>query len=344
MMSQKNKIAFIHIIGSLLFLSLPILFSPDISESFNLFKIKPFQRDFFSFALLLIFFYLNYFLFIPNFYFKKKYVVFAISILVSFIILSALPSFLFPPKHSNPEHFNHPIHQLPKPGFFLKFGEYLFRFIAVFTLSFMIKIYLRWKQTEKEKSDAELSYLKAQINPHFLFNTLNSIYSLSIEEKAHKTSNSIIELSKMMRYVLNDSHQEYVSLEKEINYIKSFIELQKVRLGNTINLNYKIEGEITGKKIAPIILIPFIENAFKHGINPEENSKIKIEISVSENQIHLLVVNDKVKIQTKTTEQSGIGIENTKNRLSLLYPNKHQIIISDTEKNYSVSLSIKIND
>ena len=105
-------------------------------------------------------------------------------------------------------------------------------------MSTMIKINNRLKQTEKEKIDAELSYLKAQINPHFLFNTLNSIYSSAIEENADNTATAVVKLSGMMRYVISEAHHDYVPLEKEINYITDYIELQKIRLGNTVNLQY----------------------------------------------------------------------------------------------------------
>lgn len=342
MINQKNKSIYIHIIGSILFLSLPFIFSPDLSQGLELFKIKGFQRHLFSFLLLLIYFYLNYFLFIPSIYFKKKHLLFIFITLISVLIICFLPILIF--SNDQPPHpINHPI-KFHKNKFWLIFSEHLFRSIAVFALSFLIKIYSRWKQSEKEKLDAELSYLKAQINPHFLFNTLNSIYAQSIEENAYKTSGSIIELSKMMRYVLTDSQHQFVALEKEINYIKSYIELQKLRLGNTINLHYNIEMHLTGKQIAPLILIPFIENAFKHGINPEEESKIIINIFTSDKEIILDVKNKKVSKSIIPSENNGIGIENTKNRLLHLYPNKHLLEIIDSEKEYNVTLKIKLID
>ncbi|HRD40256.1 MAG TPA: sensor histidine kinase, partial [Bacteroidia bacterium] len=186
----------------------------------------------------------------------------------------------------------------------------------------------------------ELSYLKAQINPHFLFNTLNSIYSLAIQ-KSDETANAVVKLSGMMRYVLTESQNEFVSLQKELDYINNYIELQKTRLDSTIKLHYTITGTTTGKAIAPLILIPFIENAFKYGVNAEENSEITIEISVNEAAINLFVKNNKVSIRPDPENRSGLGIENTKSRLLLLYPGKHYLNIDDNSASFSVSLSIK---
>lgn len=193
----------------------------------------------------------------------------------------------------------------------------------------------------RDKLDAELSYLKAQINPHFLFNTLNSIYSLALQ-KSDDAANAVVKLSGMMRYVLTESQRESVSLEKEINYIKDYVELQKLRLGNAVRLDFNISGNAAQKQIAPLLLIPFIENAFKHGVNAEENSEIKIEINVTESAVNLFVKNNKVNVDNTTDVKTGLGVENTKNRLILLYPDKHHLTIDDNPLSFAVSLSINI--
>lgn len=193
----------------------------------------------------------------------------------------------------------------------------------------------------RDKLDAELSYLKAQINPHFLFNTLNSIYSLALQ-KSDDAANAVVKLSGMMRYVLTESQRESVSLEKEINYIKDYVELQKLRLGNAVRLDFNISGNAAQKQIAPLLLIPFIENAFKHGVNAEENSEIEIEINVTESAVNLFVKNNKVNVDNTTDVKTGLGVENTKNRLILLYPDKHHLTIDDNPLSFAVSLSINI--
>ena len=217
----------------------------------------------------------------------------------------------------------------------------VFPFLLMIFFSLMIRINDRLKQTEKEKTMATLSYLKAQINPHFLFNTLNSIYSLAIE-KSDYTATAIVKLSGMMRYVISETNSDFVSLDKEITYITDYIDLQKVRLGNTINLSFSIKGSYAGKQIAPFILIPFVENAFKHGVNPEENSSIVISIEIKENEIILIVNNNKVNINKSKEIESGLGIRNTRNRLQLLYPANHSLIINDDNKEFKVYLQISI--
>ena len=217
----------------------------------------------------------------------------------------------------------------------------LFLFLIVLVFSLMLKINVRLKQSEKEKLDAELAYLKAQINPHFLFNTLNSIYSLAIIQSDNVAS-SIVKLSNMMRYVLSESSSDYVSLEKEIEYIQNFIELQQIRFGSFIQFECTITGDHKNKTIAPLILIPFIENAYKHGVNAEDNSIINIKIDTTENQLFLFVKNNKVFVQRSAESESGVGVQNTKNRLQMIYPGKHKLQINNTEKEYSVSLTIDL--
>jgi len=189
--------------------------------------------------------------------------------------------------------------------------------------------------------NAELAYLKAQINPHFLFNTLNSIYSLAIE-KSDYTPTAVVKLSGMMRYVLTESSTEFVSLEKEINYIRDFVDLQKIRLGDTAAVQFDISGEFLGKRIAPLILIAFIENAFKHGVNPEEKSTIIIQIKVTDRNLFLLVKNKKVNSTSKSDLSNLVGLENTINRLKLIYVSKYNLKFTDTAEDYSVELTIEL--
>lgn len=209
--------------------------------------------------------------------------------------------------------------------------------------SLLLRVREQLKQTEQAKANAELSYLKAQINPHFLFNTLNSIYSLAIL-KSEKTADAVVKLSDMMRYVLNDSNANFVLLEKEINYISSYIELQRMRLASNVQLSYLCEGNIHDKKIAPLVLIPLIENAFKHGVNSEENSNIEIRIHVSDTQLKMSVKNNCVTTNNNTLNKSGLGIENTTQRLKLLYPENYTLNISEIDKTFTVSLVLNIHD
>ena len=347
-MKGKGIQVLTHFMGCAVFLSLPILFSPDLTNPFGMYKIPPFQRDFIGYVILVLFFYLNYYTLIPKFYFQKKYAVFSALTLLCFLLVSIIPNLLISeadfinyPQNTYPEvnpNFSPP----PTPSFFFHFfGHHFFEFLIVFTLSLMLKISSRLKLAEKEKVNAELSYLKAQINPHFLFNTLNSIYSLAIE-KSDYTATAVVKLSGMMRYVITDASHKFVPLEKEINYISDYIELQKLRIDGTIKLTYVVTGDAFDKKIAPLVLISFIENAFKYGVNAEENSEIKIDIDITKSYLHLRVFNKKVSIHQVNEAKSGLGIENTKNRLQLLYPGSHKLVIKDNKDQFSILLSLHL--
>ena len=145
-------------------------------------------------------------------------------------------------------------------------------------------------KAEADKANAELSFLKTQINPHFLFNTLNNIYSLAAVKSDH-TAESIMKLSNIMRYVTDDVREEYVPLENEVAFISDYIDLQRLRLGDKMNVGFLVSGKIAGKKIAPLILMTFIENVFKYGISKHEPSAIDIQLSATEDMIRFFCEN-----------------------------------------------------
>ncbi len=329
-MESKLRLILIQVSGAVLFLMLPILISPDIANPV-LFKITPFQIDFISYVLLLIFFYVNFFIFIPQFYFKKKYTGFIVSNIVSYAIVAYLPILI-----------TDNTYVLYGKYFPYYLGQSLFKFFSVFIFSLLVKVNNKWKRAEEEKRNAELSFLKAQINPHFLFNTLNSIYSSSIVENAPETAAGITKLSGMMRYISSASSEKLVPLSKELEYISDYIDLQKSRFAYTLTIDYKVKGISEHKKVAPLILISFIENAFKHGVNPEEDSSIKIEIDILETELKLMVFNKKVNIVYKEVLASGLGIKNTSNRLKMIYPGRHTLKVENTQKEFRVNLDIQL--
>ncbi len=352
-MKNKTGLILLHITGCIAFLSLPVLLSPDVSQDLQFIKLPPFQEDFATYTLLLLFFYLNYFWLVPQLYFKEKYVYYLFCVLACYAFITLLPDLLVPGNHINhapppPPHndagYGTDMRPMPPRGFFSMMPrfEHLFQFLIVLILSALIRINNRLKQSEKEKINAELSYLKAQINPHFLFNTLNSIYSSAIEENADNTASAVVKLSGMMRYVISEVHHDYVSLEKEINYISDYIDLQKIRMGDTVSLQYQVTGDVNGKRIAPLVLISFIENAFKHGVNPEEKSGIVVDIKIQADTLDMLVNNAKVKNVNGNSTTTNIGLENTKSRLQHLYPSKHELEIKETQKEYTVLLKMNL--
>ena len=195
------------------------------------------------------------------------------------------------------------------------------------------------KELEKERLSSELLFLKTQINPHFLFNILNSIYSLSLQ-KSDVLPGVVLKLSELLRYMTYDSEEKYVAIEKELEYIHNYIELQKLRLSQYENISYSVEKVEKSVQIAPLILIAFIENAFKHGILGANKTNINIHISITDTHIALDVTNAYLTSHQKDAAH-GIGIQNVKRRLEIMYPNKHSLKISSTDTNYSVSLKIE---
>lgn len=357
-MNSKPSQILIHIAGCGLFLLLPFLFSPDRHQGFfSVLRNPGYYNDLFRYVLLLLFFYLNYYFLIPKFYFSEKYLVYFLLALICFFLVSFSPLLLNNnrPRFTPPQEMaDRPMPRMPEPGGAAMPGgggspggdlfsmrQNISLFLAIFFFSLMLRISNRWRKVEKEKVDRELSYLKAQINPHFLFNTLNSIYALAIN-KSDDTATAVVKLSGMMRYVLSDAANEYVPLEKEINYIRDYIELQELRFGESMQLDFIVEGSLSGKKIAPLILIAFIENAFKYGVNAEEESPIKIEIHIIDTVLTLKVYNHKVKRVGDKDGDHGLGIANTENRLQLLYPSKHLLEIKNTEKDFTVLLTLNL--
>ena len=338
-MKSKSTQVLFHVIGCTIFLSLPILFWPGQGGLDDFFSDYRAVRGYINDILILLFFYLNFYFLVPGLYFKKKYTYFILALAICFLVIAFLPRIIFP--YNEPFHADHP----PGPGryrmiFFI--GHNLVFFLAVVFFSLMVKINNRWRQSEKEKLKAELSYFKAQINPHFLFNTLNTIYSLAIR-KAENTPEAVVKLSGMMRYVIYDASNDLVPLDDEISYIGDYIELQKIRYGDTVKIGYNPCEPGSEWKIAALILIPFIENAFKFGVNPGKDSYISMDISLSGPELHMKVFNYKVNGNDKEDASGGVGISNARKRLALLYPGKHRLLIAEDERSYTVNLYIDLS-
>ncbi|MBK8805311.1 MAG: histidine kinase [Bacteroidales bacterium] len=218
--------------------------------------------------------------------------------------------------------------------------------IAISTSLGLMANYFREERRKKivhnEKLKTELTFLKTQINPHFLFNVLNSIYSLSLK-KSDKVPEIILKLSEMMRYMLYESEVNKVSLDKEIDYINNYISLQKLRVFENCTITFSVSDNTNGVTIAPMILIPFVENAFKHGISHTDDSPIDISLERKDSKL-LFTVKNKLHKNLHTDKTGGIGIQNVKRRLELLYPDKHKLEIVELDNNFVVSLHLKLNE
>jgi len=198
------------------------------------------------------------------------------------------------------------------------------------------------KELEKQKVTSELSFLKAQINPHFYFNTLNNIYALTATN-AESARAAIHKLSRMMRYVIYETEKEKTLVNKEIAFIENYIEIMKLRLSEKVQIQFEKPTKESTELIAPMILLPFVENAFKHGISTKQPSDICIQIQQEGNQLILKVKNKKFKkTGLDIEEKSGIGLNNTKRRLMLLYPDNHHLNITEDGDTYKVNLSIEL--
>ena len=285
-------------------------------------------------------FYINYLLLLPRYLNSRKYIACALSI-IGLILISGLLKYglanifydtiLISGKKGEITFSAYYTASLLTSTFFV-FISTAFKFSSDWFLNEKVK-----KNLEKEKLEAELAFLKSQINPHFLFNSLNNIYSLAYQ-RSDKTPEAVLKLSEIMRYMLQESNEEKVDLGKELRYLDNYIELQKLRFKNEAYVQMDIQGDSSGKKIAPLILIAFVENAFKHGIASDPASPIKIAIKISEGNLHFTVLNKKSPHNKDLT--SGIGLNNVKRRLDLLYPKKYYLNINDRDSTYYSELSL----
>ncbi|MDI5893688.1 sensor histidine kinase [Flavobacterium algoritolerans] len=305
----------------------------------------------------ILLFYLNYLYLVPLLLLQKKYWQY-FTIVIALITLFMIVRFnFFMPEFQNMRPFRminssgkeillNPNFKRKQPFFFKIVPSFFY--ILIITISTIIKTLSELYNNQQNKliaethrTSTELNYLRKQTNPHFLFNSLNSIYSLAYK-KSDLVPDAIVTLSEMMRYMLYETDNKSVFLEKEINYIKNYLELQKLRLNNIENITINIHGETKNKYIEPLLLISFIENAFKYGTDYKGAAFVKIKITIEENILDFWVEN-KIENHRKDPENSGIGMTNIESRLNLLYPNAHQLTIIETDSNYSVHLNLKLD-
>jgi len=202
------------------------------------------------------------------------------------------------------------------------------------------------RELEREKLSAELNFLKTQLNPHFLFNVLNMAYSSASQSGDDCTADIIEKLSGLMRYMIYESNVEKVEAEREIQYIRNYINLQKMRLPADIpvTINFTVDGNPAGLRIAPLILISFIENAFKYGIKLEKKTSIEISLKFQNRSMEFITFNRIFKNSNSMNEKtSGIGIANTRKRLDILYPDKHALEIDNNGREFRVKLMLDLD-
>jgi two-component system, LytTR family, sensor kinase len=224
------------------------------------------------------------------------------------------------------------------------FAFWMVSWLGALAVTLIRQFMVKPLETNLNRNVAELSALRAQINPHFLFNAMNTLYATAIDEKAERTSQGIQQLSDMMRFMMHENNQDQIDVQQEVTYLRNYIDLQRLRLTETDKLELKVDLDDTLclRSIAPMLLMPFVENAFKHGISLRNSSWIYIKLYCQQDQLHFSVFNSLHPRHEEDPEKhsSGIGLVNVQKRLELLYPKNHQLQIHRTEKEFSVNLVI----
>lgn len=329
----------LHITAWLIILLIPMVLhpTPKLITDHNTPESVWVIRLFFQLAHIALF-YFNYHVLVPRFLMTRKYFKYVFSIVLVLFLLQLIP--FFADKYMmNGE--NEIMDDFRKVGRFMAFTFALLIF-ATSTgfrlLNDWLKLESEAKELSNEKLLAELSFLKAQIDPHFFFNTLNGIYSLSIT-KPEKVPDYLLRLSQFIRFVINDESGQLIAIEDEVQHLKDYIELQKLRLTDKTEINYHVQIENSDLKLSPHLFLPFIENAIKYGVSNNKNSEIFIQLHTISDSIFFEVRNLKLRNNSEV-ESNLIGIKNVKRRLELLYPQKHILAIHDLPNSFQVSLQI----
>lgn len=309
----------------------------------------------------IILFYLNYFYLVPALLLQKKYWLYFVFVFVLIAVFMMIRINYFIPefKHIRPRMMppevlkmmhregRAPVIMAARQPLFFKIGPSFF-YILIITISAVIRTLTEFYNNQQNKliaethrTNTELIYLRKQTNPHFLFNSLNSIYSLA-HKKSDLVPDAIVTLSELMRYMLYETDNKTVALEKEINYIQNYIELQKLRLNNIEDIVINVHGDTRNKNIEPLLLISFVENAFKYGTDYKGAAHVKIKIFILENSLDFWIENT-IENYVKDPENSGIGLVNIQNRLDLLYPNAHALNITQDNQYFRVHLNLELD-
>lgn len=377
-MSRANRIEFLlHIAAWMLVFASPFIFLQETkSERIDT---NYFALFFMQFGLMAIF-YFNYAILIPKLLFRNKTTFFVISNLV---LISGLSFSLFmvhdfwgPPHHKHkhetvehermidnwPKHHGPhddmdkppvprplpPNHHIPKDKFF---NDCLL-FVWVVVIAVLLRYTKKWfisaserKEMEREKAEMELKNLKNQLNPHFLFNTLNNIYAL-IGLQQDKAQQAVLDLSKLLRYALYDGKQQFVELQKEVDFIENYIKLMKLRLADSVVVDSEFNISNNGNlPIAQMLFISLVENSFKHGVSLQCPSYIKMKMEISDDKTLTFVIENSNHPKNSLDKSgSGIGLENLKRRLGLIYPDRHSFIVEADKLRYKTILTIKLDN
>jgi two-component system, LytTR family, sensor kinase len=287
--------------------------------------------------------YLTNYLLIPKLLYKRKYFWFGLSFIALILISSIAKMNILAYVMNSPQlldlsgNLKTRIYDNIIPHFFLVMAGAAFKLMFDYT-----KMQQRMVEMAKEKAEAELNFLKSQINPHFLFNSLNSVYFL-IDKNNVEARGALHKFSDMLRYQLYEMNDNTVPVEKEIQYLEDYIDLQKLRKDDNYVIEFNCSPDVKGFSIQPLLLIPFVENAFKH-ISHSKNQLnfIKLYFTMVKGEFNFRIENSKEAVEKITEKHSGIGLANVKRRLALLYPDKHRLKINNGIDIFTVELELKI--
>lgn len=341
MTNPFNRSQTIEIFSHLIFWGLIVVFSGHVKISTDDLLTQSLDTEFnrLGVALNMLVFYLNYLLLIPR-YMSRRLGLYLLTVILlvcsTGLIETAIDklTYLSVEEQSNTETLQA-----------LLFVNLLLHSVF-WLLSVLMRLGRDWfinQQNQQlikaQQTQSELALLKSQVHPHFLFNTLNTLYSSSYEYGDEETANGIGKLSHLLRYMLYETQDEQVPLDNEVDYLQDYIDLQTMRFTDDVTVTFNIKGDVDNITVSPMLLITLVENAFKHGISPAKHSTIDIELAISNGQINLTVENDIHPQRAKSAlegDAGGLGLENLKRRLALLYPQRHQLsIMAKQQRHYS---------
>lgn len=361
---EKSILIAAHVVGWIIFITMPLINDPDLLDK----TLRTPWIFILDYLLMIGYFYLNLCLLVPYFLFRKKLWTFIgitaglylfMCYAIPWIIHHA-PFFEHPEMRRPPALFQKappfmdgdrfpgparsPQEMMRKFGFFIRTTY----FLIGFTVSTGIRVITQWykekqqlSELEKSKTQAELSFLKSQIHPHFLFNSLNSIYYLALS-KDDKAPEAILSLSDFLRFVTTESDKNFIPLEKEIGMLNEYLKLQSLRTSEKIDLHFDVEGDYAYRKIMPLTFIPFVENAFKYGSSSHTDSFIHIRIRVDKGDLEFQIRNSVNPNRKAVTDSSGVGLKNISKRLALAYPERHVLEIKNDSSTFGVYLKIRL--
>jgi sensor histidine kinase YesM len=341
-LSNRQIEIILHVVIWAAFASLPLLIAK--SEFFS--YPKTFYYSWVPLIFSMIVFYINYFFLIPKFFFKRAYMKMCVSniilIILSIILLDISKNWMLN---------NFDIQPWGKKGDFKywKIAYQSLSFILTIGISISIRVTNKWIETEKAKREientnlkSELQLLKYQIQPHFFFNSLNNVYAL-IDQAPEKAKETVYELSKLLRFMLNEANEDKIIIENEVECLKNFIKLMSVRLNDNVTLKSSLPDKTPEIFVAPLLFLTLIENAFKHGVSATKPSFIDINMTTDINKVTLTVVNSYFPKDKKDRSGSGIGLGNLKQRLEKIYPGQHEFSTEIIDNTHKVKLEINTN-